>query len=189
MLKVERKQQLELQAYATRADFCRVFKAEMRSLYLLAFLLTANHVNAEECFLAALGDAGNEPVVFKEFAASWSRRLVIAHAIRLAAPRSSRESETSDRWSDAEGDSIDVVNRLAQLRPLERFAFVLTVLERYRDVECAILLGRTRPEVMQARTRALEELAGVRARPMLLEERSPLHHRDERAASDPLPAA
>jgi len=36
MLKVERKQ-----AYATRADFCQVFKDEMKSLYLLAFLLTA----------------------------------------------------------------------------------------------------------------------------------------------------
>jgi DNA-directed RNA polymerase specialized sigma24 family protein len=176
MLKVERKQ-----AYATRADFCQVFKDEMKSLYLLAFLLTANHARAEECFLAALADADKESVVFKEFAASWVRRLIVAHAIRLAGRMSSREAPNSERWVEAQGDSAYVINRLAELRPLDRFVFVLTMLERYREVECAILLGRARAEVTQARTRALEELATVMRRGNA-PGRPPLNHRDQRAA-------
>jgi hypothetical protein len=188
MLNAKRKQRAG-QAYATRTDFCRVFKDEMGPLYLLAFLLTANHADAEKCFLAALADARKEPVVFKEFAASWSRRCVIAQAIRLAAPGSSRKSETSDRWGNDEGDSSNVINRVAQLRSLERFVFVLTVLERYRDVECAILLGRTRAGVTQARRCALETIARATPRPTVLKEQQALNHRDECAACAPPPAA
>lgn len=161
MLKVERNQQAGPQPYATHADFCRVFRDEMRPLYLLAFLLTANHAKAEECFLAALADAGKEGVVFKEFVGSWSRRIIIAHAIRLAALKSSSENGANDHWGEAEGDFSYFINRVAQLRPLERLVFVMTVLEHYQDVECAILLGSTRAEVMQARTRAFQSLAGT----------------------------
>lgn len=32
--------------YATHADFCKVFERDMKPLYLLAFLLTANHQDA-----------------------------------------------------------------------------------------------------------------------------------------------
>jgi len=35
--------------YANRADFCEVFEKEMKPLYLLAFLLTADHKQAELC--------------------------------------------------------------------------------------------------------------------------------------------
>jgi DNA-directed RNA polymerase specialized sigma24 family protein len=149
--------------YATPADFCRIFRDEMKPLYLLAFLLTANHAKAEECFRAALADVSKESGVFKEFASSCVRRVIIAHAIRLAAPSSLRFDETSDIWNEAAMDSAasQVINRLAQLRPLDRFAFVLTVLERYRDVECAVLLGCARRDLMQARMRALRGLGTI----------------------------
>jgi len=149
--------------YATSGDFCRIFRDEMKPLYLLAFLLTANHAKAEACFRAALADVGKESGVFKEFARSCVRRVIIAHAIRLAAPSSLHFHETSDIWNEAAIDSAasQVINWLAQLRPLDRCAFVLTVLERYRDVECAVLLGCARRDLMQARMRALQDLGTI----------------------------
>ena len=44
-------------AYTTSVDFCRIFSEEMSSLYLLAFLLTANAKKAEQCFVAGIGDS------------------------------------------------------------------------------------------------------------------------------------
>ena len=52
---------------------------------------------------------------------------------------------------------VDAVSRLADF---ERFVFVLCVLERYREHECALLLGCSASGVRDARTRAIEELAG-----------------------------
>ena len=39
-------------AYATGADSCRIFSENMKGLYLLALLLTADPVRAEQCFVA-----------------------------------------------------------------------------------------------------------------------------------------
>jgi hypothetical protein len=39
---------------ANRPDFCRVLEQELKPLYLLAFLLTANHRTAEQCFVATV---------------------------------------------------------------------------------------------------------------------------------------
>jgi hypothetical protein len=163
LLKLQQKEETWRQAYATHADFCRIFNADMKPLYLLAFLLTANHGKAKQCFLAAFADAGKEPVVFREFAASWSRRAIIANAIRLTTPTSSQSETSSDLWHGTESDVlvIQIIDGVAQISRLERFVFVLSVLERYRDVECARLLGCTRREVEQARVRALENLASV----------------------------
>jgi len=163
MLTLRRKNETWQEAYATSADFCRIFRDEMKPLYLLAFLLTANHTKAEECFRSALADVEKETGVFKEFARSCIRRVIIAHAIRLSAPLSLRKDETKDIWNEAAVDSTasNVINRLARLRPLDRFVFVLTVLERYRDVECAMQLGCARSNVMQARIRALQDLGTI----------------------------
>jgi DNA-directed RNA polymerase specialized sigma24 family protein len=46
------------------------------------------------------------------------------------------------------------------LNPLERFVFVISVLEGYTVPECAALLGASAREVEQARLRALEQIAG-----------------------------
>ena len=56
--------------YAKRADFCELFEREMKPLYLLAFLLTANHQDAEKCFAAAVDEALEEPALFKEWVGS-----------------------------------------------------------------------------------------------------------------------
>jgi len=145
--------------YATRADFCRIFRNEMKTLYLLAFLLTGNRAKAEQCFLAALADVGNETFVLRQFAAFWSRRAIIVNAIRSTAPWFYQDG-TSDIWDGSEDESVTgVINRLLQLGALERFVFVLSVLEGYRDAECATLLCCVPADVMQARMRALQNLA------------------------------
>src|SRR5262245_32254781 len=72
--------------YATSADFCRIFAEDMRNLYWLSFILTADPGKAEQCFVAGLDDcfAGNG--VFKDWARSWARRTIIKNAIRLISP-------------------------------------------------------------------------------------------------------
>ena len=48
------------------------------------------------------------------------------------------------------------------LADFERFVFVLCVLERYREHECALLLNCSASEVREARAQAIEELADFR---------------------------
>jgi DNA-directed RNA polymerase specialized sigma24 family protein len=144
--------------YATRADYCRIFQQDMRPLYLLSFLLTANHARAEQCYVEGIENAVSWCPVFKEWARSWSRRSVIQNAIRLVLIQSPQD-EVRDLWYESPVSAvIDVVTRLA---PLERFAFVMTVLERYSDRECSLLLNCTVKKVIDARSQALRTLAGV----------------------------
>ena len=54
---------------------------------------------------------------------------------------------------------VDAVLGLANF---ERFVFVLCVLERYREHECALLLGCSASGVREACTQAIQELARFR---------------------------
>lgn len=49
------------------------------------------------------------------------------------------------------------------LEPFERFVYVMTVLERYSDQDCSLLLGCARRDVVAARTRAFEQIASAMA--------------------------
>ena len=150
--------------YATTAKFCGIFEEDMQSLYLLAFLLTANHEHAEQCFCAAMEDGLNEHSVFKEWARSWSRRIVIKNAIRLFATSLSAHSPRQpDRWAEA-GVELAVcttINSVTQLASFDRVVFVLTVLERYSARECALLLDCSVRDVQGARMRALQQLPAL----------------------------
>jgi DNA-directed RNA polymerase specialized sigma24 family protein len=148
--------------YATRADYCRIFQQDMHPLYLLSFLLTANHARAERCYVEGMENAVNGNPVFKGWARSWSRRSVIQNAIRLVFSESV-QGAVQDAWHESRRESrvtsvIDCVTRLA---PLERFAFVMSVLERYSDRECSLLLNCTVKDVIDARLQALQTLAGL----------------------------
>src|SRR5690242_19210671 len=63
-------------AYATKSDFSRVLTAEMDRLYLLAFLLTADHALAEQSFTTVAENAFSAKPVFKGWVHSWLRREV-----------------------------------------------------------------------------------------------------------------
>ena len=150
-------------AYATSADFKRIFSEDVNSLYLLSLLLTGTPEKAEECFVEGIGESTKGNYVFREWARSWTRRTIIKSAIRLIAPMDFSQTVS---WSAdvARGmEKIPVLlhaeaRAILQLAPIERFVFVMSVLERYSDHDCSILLGCTRKDVTAARARALQQL-------------------------------
>ncbi len=156
--------------YATRADFCELLERDLKQFYLLAFLLTANHKKAEQCFAATIEEALKEQAVFKDWACSWIKRSLIKNAIGIISPTSTRGGEDRESWSTGRrrmgqrrtegGDEIDTVT---QLPPLERFVFVMSVLERYSPWECAGLLGCGTKNVVESRMQAWRRL-GSQAR-------------------------
>jgi hypothetical protein len=151
--------------YASREDFRRIFIEDANGLYQLSLLLTRDSAKAEQCFVGGLEDcvAGNP--VFREWARSWAKRTIVQNAIRELNPRPGQCNSVSptifadiDQLSSGPGKyfGMDAVFRLEDY---ERFVFVMSVLEHYSEHECALLLGCSVPEVREARTRALKELA------------------------------
>jgi len=53
------------------------------------------------------------------------------------------------------------VTAILDLENLERFVFVMSVLERYSDHDCAILLGCARREIITVRARAVQQLGAL----------------------------
>ena len=147
-------------ALATAADFCKVFEEDMSHLYRLAFLLTADHAKAEQCFVAGLEDARTGNAVFADWARSWSRRSVIKAAIQMITPLPGHTSGTADLWRSElpQSEAELSINALVKLHPFERFVFVLSVLESYPDRECANLLSCTKQDVRDARVRVLQHV-------------------------------
>jgi DNA-directed RNA polymerase specialized sigma24 family protein len=145
--------------YAPAADFCQLFEREVNGLYLLAVLLTANRSLAEKCFAGGLEDSLNSNRVFRESAHLWARRMVIQNAVRMSGLRSADGNTPS---SDHKGNDVTVqpaeLAAIVELPDFERFVFVMSVLERYSDQGCALLLNCTRGEVIAGRIRALQQL-------------------------------
>lgn len=145
----------EPSAYATGADFYQIFEQDMNRLYTLSFLLTADHSLAEKCFVRGLDDSSGSSRVFKEWLQSWATRTIIQNAIQTIRP-SPGDRRTSDR--EATINQPAELAAVTELPPFERFAFVLSVLERYSDHECSVLLNTNRGEMIAARTRALQSI-------------------------------
>jgi hypothetical protein len=146
--------------YAKHADFCDVLKNDTKSLYLLAFLLTANHKESEQCFVSTVEEAFKEQAVFKEWARAWVKRKLIKNAIEVVSPAPVRNGKKQDLWCTTQHGTqreceIDAVTKLA---PFERFVFVVTILERYSNWDCSLLLGCSMKKVAHARIRALRRL-------------------------------
>ena len=150
----------ESSPYAIRNDFCRIFETNMNSLYQLSFLLTGDRTIAEQCFVGGLHIAQEGNHVFKEWAESWARRAIIQNAIRMIRPRKAADAthSTADASTGNAPTEHDEFAGVIDLPAFERFAFVMSVLERYSDQECSLLLGCTRGDVAAARTRALERM-------------------------------
>ncbi len=150
-------------AYASVADFERIFTEDMSSLYLLALLLAGDRDRAEECFVAGVGESTKRNRVFKEWARSWARRTIVQAAIRRIAPRQhsgmTARNPVSPRGLDYVPLELEAeVCAILELAPLERFVFVMSVLERYSAHDCSILLGCSRREVSAALAGALQGL-------------------------------
>jgi DNA-directed RNA polymerase specialized sigma24 family protein len=150
-------------AYASTADFKRIFTEDMSALYLLSLLLTGDQDRAEECFVAGFGESTKGSRVFREWARSWARRTIIQSAIRLITPRHRSERTTQRPISPRSLNYVPLVLEaevcaILELAPLERFVFVMLVLEHYSEHDCSILLGCSRRDVAAALARALQQL-------------------------------
>jgi len=156
--------------YASCEDFRRVFEEDLHGLYQLALLLTGDHQKAERCFVAGLEDCVKESRVFREWARTWAKRVIVKNAIRELHPQSSHSNSPARvpivfcpkvQLTDPSGDfEKDAVSRLGDF---ERFVFVLCVLERYREHECALLLGCSDSVVREARAQAIGQFANFRS--------------------------
>jgi hypothetical protein len=143
--------------YATTTDYYRIFVEEMDSLYLLAFLLTADKDMAEQCVAGGLGECVERIGVFMERARSWARRAIVKDAIRKIRPVPAKA--TNEYFSAKEPATEGASNPfafIASLSAFERFVFVLSVLEGQPDEDCQSLLTCSRQEVVMARKAAMK---------------------------------
>ena len=149
--------------YATAADFCEIFTEEMHSLYLLAFLLTADNDKAEQCFVNGLGECEEGMSVFMEWARLWARRAILKHAIRMIMPARERADKLSfvSLKGAATAGRNNLFAAIIALNAFERFVFVMSVLERQSDEDCSSLLGCSRRDIIIARTLAIQCLANI----------------------------
>jgi DNA-directed RNA polymerase specialized sigma24 family protein len=153
--------------YATCTDFRQIFTEDMNGLYRLAFLLTGDREKAEQCFVCGLEDAVEGNPVFKEWARSWARRVIIQFAMRAINPRPGGENRSALVPVSSDGktqppEPVEIAAVLG-LEPFERFVYVMTVLERYSDHESSVLLGCARRDVVAARARALQQIGDAQA--------------------------
>jgi hypothetical protein len=157
--------------YAKYVDFCRVFTTDTKGLYLLAFLLTANHAESERCFVATVEKAFNNQAVFKEWARSWVKRMLIENAIEIVSSGAVPNSHQRDFWSaEQHGPQRECeIDTVTELAVFERFVFVMSVLERYSIWECALLLGCGMNQIAEARITALRRLPDLAAFPQRVE--------------------
>jgi DNA-directed RNA polymerase specialized sigma24 family protein len=172
--------------YASRGDFHRIFKEEKDPLYRLSFLLTADPEKAHQCLVSGLEDSVKGNPVFKEWARSWARRAIIQNTVRTINPRPVEGSAHSSPVSvNSNGKTLPAerqveIAAVLRLEPFERFVYVMTVLERYSDQDCSLLLGCARRDVLAAHSRALEQIGSV----IELHLQQPLTPSPERPVSD-----
>lgn len=144
--------------YAPAIDFCQIFETDMNRLYRLSFLLTGHEPVAQQCFLGGLQMAQEGNPVFKDWAESWARRMIILYAIRVLHSQLVHTSESVGRVVGRSATDRIEIAEIVELPVFERFAFVMSVLEGYSDHECSLHLASTRATVATARVRALERI-------------------------------
>jgi hypothetical protein len=129
----------------------------MDSLYWLAFLLTADHNKAEQCFVGGLGECVDQSHVSTERARSWARRAIVEDAVRIIrpVPEKSANGCFADTKSQGPVGTSNPFTFIVSLRAFERFVFVMSVLEGQSDEDCQSLLRCTRQELVTARKTAL----------------------------------
>ena len=148
---------------ATRAEFREALEADLSVLYLLAFVLTANDQDAEQCLHKVIEEALKQKWVFKGWVRSWIKRCVVTHAIRIASATPGQDDKEHKPWFQTESsDRLSIlVNAVTRVDLLPPFAFVLATLEGYSIRECSRLLNCTTEKVVSYRTRALQQLRAI----------------------------
>ena len=134
----------------------------MSSLYLLSLVLTADSDKAEKCLLQSLEDSAGSTSVFKEWARSWARRMIIHNAIRLIELRPADGISILNPAPRGSVASVQAeIAAVLDLPVFERFVFVLSVFERFSDQDCSLLLNCSRRDVAAGRNCALRRIANL----------------------------
>lgn len=137
---------------------------------MLSFLLTADREKAEQCVVSGLEDAVGGNRVFKEWARSWARRAIIRNAVRMIEPLPVEGSYVDSASVNIRGTThpteqqAEIQAEIAvvlELEPFERFVYVMSILEHYRDQDCSVLLDCSRRDVVAARIRALQQIGNA----------------------------
>jgi DNA-directed RNA polymerase specialized sigma24 family protein len=148
--------------YAGKEEFAILFESERVGLQRLALSLTANSEVAKRCLVRAFRECIARSSVSKEWVLSWARRMVIRNAINLVMGRGGQSFV--DTYDDADDglngfspdDSLGAIaeaESILDLPELDRFVFVICVLERYSTHDCALLLGKSPRDVNEVRHR------------------------------------
>src|SRR5262249_4193417 len=149
--------------------FCKVFNDHIEHLYTLSFLLTADHPQAEQCVVGALQECLDGTPIFKDWLLTWSKRAIIKNAIRMVSPSAS-EAPVGSVSKKTVGLILQpdvyvvgqaIVAAMISLQPFDRFVYVLSVLERYSDRECSLLLDSSVSQIARSRERGLQHVAAV----------------------------
>jgi hypothetical protein len=166
LFRINRTTARKVEEYAASGDFCKLFIEDMGSLYLLSFLLSGEDVRAEHCFVAGLENCLKGNSIFKQWARSWTRRMIVVNAIRLIVPVPNDGQATAldvDLECKSELHNTPhrdvVIASVLELADFERFVFVMSVLERHSDQDSSLLLGCLPHQIRDARARALRLIA------------------------------
>jgi hypothetical protein len=125
----------EPNSYATREDFINVFSDDRNELYHLSLLLTGDHKKAEKCFVAGIENCVHQSRVFKEWARTWAKRIIVENAIRELKPRPSLPSSSpsatvfSHREQSSGSSGHFDLETVLGIGDFERFVLVMSVLE------------------------------------------------------------
>ncbi len=153
--------------YDTPEEFRDLFASRGPALLHLAFQLTANSKAAQQCLTVALGDCLSNSSVSKEWIGTWARRAVVRRAIRLivdtegpppAGTPVGQEALIRMRPRSFGMEPVPDLHIMV-LRDFERLVFVICILEGYSIQDCALLLGRSRKDVYDAQSRAMDQVA------------------------------
>ena len=140
-----RRQIIPRSELARKDDFVHLFKSEELTLRLLAILLMGDAKAAKVCLGRALQDCIASSSVSRDWIFPWARRSVIRCAIQLApVPRSDPpfgpELSANRDWLTTRLDAP--FDEIFGLPELDRFVFVLCVLENCSVQDCALLLSK-----------------------------------------------
>ena len=140
-------------------DCCRIFRRDMKQLYLLSLLLTGEERSAERCFRASLEDCMGLRPALQQWTTAWTRRIILQNAIQMLRPSADGATSASQPKSGPLRTRLHPALRdVLQLGLFERFVFVISVLEGYSDHECSVLLRSTCQHVIASKIKALQQL-------------------------------
>ena len=164
--------------YACTEDFFSVFECERKVLQRLAFLLTANSEAAKRCLIRALRECTSCSSVSREWVLRWTRRIVIRVAINLVmSPEGKSIADANDDVDngliafspDDLRSTIGEFELILNLPELDRFVFVICVLECYSMHDCALLLGKSIRDINEARQRVRDRVGETDRHGIVLE--------------------